>query len=116
MDYTRCICLDHFSEQERRALETELEFTQQVQQALMPQSIPEIPGMSLAVFSRPAQIVSGDYFDFFQFKDGPPKLLATCLILCKMWAGQAGETSAVVQEAVRTEVENILSKVSCTYK
>jgi sigma-B regulation protein RsbU (phosphoserine phosphatase) len=75
MDYTRCICLDHFSEQERRQLEDELEFTQQVQQALLPQSMPEIPDMSLAVFSRPAQIVSGDYFDFFQFEDGAPGLV-----------------------------------------
>lgn len=74
MDYTRCICLDHFSEQERRQLEDELEFTQQVQQALLPQSNPEIPGLSLAAFSRPAQIVSGDYFDFFEFRDGAPGL------------------------------------------
>lgn len=75
MDYTRCICLDHFSEQERRQLEMELEFTQLVQQALLPQSIPQIQDLSLAVFSRPAQIVSGDYFDFFQFGDGAPGLV-----------------------------------------
>ena len=37
--------------------------------------MPEIPDMSLAVFSRPAQIVSGDYFDFFQFEDGAPGLV-----------------------------------------
>lgn len=74
MDYTRCVCLDHLSEQERRQLEAELEFTQQVQQALLPQSIPQVPGLSLAAFSRPAQIVSGDYFDFFQFGDGAPGL------------------------------------------
>jgi sigma-B regulation protein RsbU (phosphoserine phosphatase) len=69
-DYTCCICLDHLPEQERRQLESELEFTQLVQQALLPQSIPQIPGLSLAAFSRPAQIVSGDYFDFIQFVDG----------------------------------------------
>ena len=53
-----------------RRLESELELAQKVQQALMPQQVPEIPGVELAAFSRPAQIVSGDYFDFVRFKDG----------------------------------------------
>jgi len=69
MDYTCCICLDHLSEPERRQLENELEFSQHVQRALLPQHIPDIAGLKLAVFSRPAQILSGDYFDFFQFSD-----------------------------------------------
>ena len=69
MDYTCCICLDHLSEPERRELENELEFSQQVQRALLPQRIPEIAGLKLAAFSRPAQMLSGDYFDFFQFSD-----------------------------------------------
>ena len=70
MDYTSCVCLDHMSEQERRQLESELEFIQVVQRALLPQQIPAVQGLDMAVFSRPARIVSGDYFDFFQFKDG----------------------------------------------
>ncbi|MEW5939700.1 MAG: SpoIIE family protein phosphatase [Chloroflexota bacterium] len=70
MDYTSCICLDHYSPQERRELETELELSQEVQRALLPQRVPSIRGVEVAAFSRPAQIVSGDYFDFLQFKDG----------------------------------------------
>jgi sigma-B regulation protein RsbU (phosphoserine phosphatase) len=70
MDYTACICLDHYSAQERRDLENELELSQIVQRALLPQQIPSIEGMDIAAFSRPAQIVSGDYFDFLQFNDG----------------------------------------------
>ncbi len=70
MDYTASVCLDHLSEPERRQLEAELEFLQIVQRALLPQEVPSVPGMDLAVFSRPAQIVSGDYFDFFRFSDG----------------------------------------------
>ncbi len=72
MDYTSCICLDHFSDEERQKLELELEFVQVIQKALLPQQIPTIPGLDLAIFSRPAQIVSGDYFDFFSFQDGAP--------------------------------------------
>lgn len=70
MDYTACICLDHFSDEERRHLEDDLELSQKIQRALLPQSTPNIPGLELAVFSRPAQIVGGDYFDFFHFADG----------------------------------------------
>lgn len=70
MDYTACICLDHFSEQEKRELESELELSQTVQRALLPQEIPNIPGVQLAAFSRPAQILGGDYFDFVRFRDG----------------------------------------------
>lgn len=70
MDYTACVCLDHLSPQQTRDLEAELELAAVVQRALLPQSVPEIPGMQLAAFSRPAQIVGGDYFDFFRFRDG----------------------------------------------
>jgi len=69
MDYTRSVCLDHLSAEERTRLEFELQLSTKVQQALLPQQLPEIPGLELAAFSRPADIVSGDYFDFFRFSD-----------------------------------------------
>ncbi len=70
MDYTATVCLGHYSEEELRQLESELEMSQVVQRALLPQQAPNIPGINVAAFSRPAQIVSGDYFDFVPFKDG----------------------------------------------
>lgn len=75
MDYTCCVCLDHLSAEERNQLEFELELSAKVQQALLPQRVPDIPGLELAAFSRPAQIVGGDYFDFFHFNDGTPGLV-----------------------------------------
>lgn len=68
MDYTCCVCLDHLSADEKNRLE--LELATKVQQALLPQQAPEVPGLELAAFSRPADIVGGDYFDFFRFRDG----------------------------------------------
>ena len=70
MDYTSTVCLGHFTEAELRQLESELELSQVVQRGLLPQAAPDIPGLSIAAFSRPAQIVSGDYFDFVRFRDG----------------------------------------------
>lgn len=70
MDYTCCVCLGHYSETELRALERELELSQVIQRALLPQRPPDIDGIDTAGFSRPASIVSGDYFDFVKFKNG----------------------------------------------
>jgi sigma-B regulation protein RsbU (phosphoserine phosphatase) len=72
MDYTACVCLDHLSDRERRDLENELELAQSVQRTLLPQEAPAIPGLEIAAFSRPAQYVGGDYFDFFEFEGGNP--------------------------------------------
>jgi sigma-B regulation protein RsbU (phosphoserine phosphatase) len=70
MDYTASVCLEDLSAEERRQLELELELAQTVQQSLLPQQVPDTPVLEIAAFSRPAQIVGGDYFDFFHFQDG----------------------------------------------
>ena len=70
MDYTASVCLDHYSDQERRQLEDELELSQVIQRALLPQQVPEMTGFDIAGYSRPAQIIGGDYFDFLRFNDG----------------------------------------------
>jgi len=70
LDYTATVCLGCLSDEERDQLETELELSQVMQRALMPQRAPEIPGLDVAAFSRPAQIVGGDYFDFIPCEDG----------------------------------------------
>jgi sigma-B regulation protein RsbU (phosphoserine phosphatase) len=75
MDYTSTICLGHYTEEELRQLESELELSQVVQRGLLPQQAPSIPGLAVAAFSRPAQIVGGDYFDFFNFRDGASGLV-----------------------------------------
>ena len=69
MDYTAAVCLEDLSVEEKRGLERELELAQTVQRSLLPQELPEIPTLEIAAFSRPAQMVGGDYFDFFQFRD-----------------------------------------------
>lgn len=70
VDYTASVCIDHLSEQERRHLEGELELAQNVQKMLLPQEAPTITGLEIAAFSRPAQILGGDYFDFIDFRNG----------------------------------------------
>jgi sigma-B regulation protein RsbU (phosphoserine phosphatase) len=70
VDYTASVCIEHLSEEERRHLESELELAQRVQKMLLPPEAPHIPGLEVAAFSRPAQFVGGDYFDFIDFNNG----------------------------------------------
>ncbi|KAI0394889.1 hypothetical protein F5Y17DRAFT_425919 [Xylariaceae sp. FL0594] len=56
---------------------------------------------------------------FLQFCDdlkggvvGTPKLLARCITLCKLWVGQAEGSGQIVGDAVRAEVDCILSRYS----
>jgi sigma-B regulation protein RsbU (phosphoserine phosphatase) len=70
MDFTARVCIDHYSAEQRRRLEAELELSRKLQKALLPQQLPEISNLEVAAFSQPAEIVGGDYFDFFRFHDG----------------------------------------------
>jgi sigma-B regulation protein RsbU (phosphoserine phosphatase) len=75
MDYTSAVCLGHFTDDELRQLENELELSQVIQRGLLPQQVPVIDGLNIAAFSRPAQILGGDYFDFIDFKDSTHGLI-----------------------------------------
>jgi sigma-B regulation protein RsbU (phosphoserine phosphatase) len=70
MDYTAEVCLGDLSEEQVRGLELELQLAQTVQKSLLPQQAPETPHLEVAAFSRPAQMIGGDYFDFFEFGNG----------------------------------------------
>lgn len=99
MDYTAAVCLDHYSDEERRRLESELELSQVVQRALLPQTIPAIRGVELAAFSRPSEIIGGDYFDFFQFRDGTQGLVIADV---SGHGVSAGMLMSSLQTAIRT--------------
>ncbi len=61
------ICLDCMTEAEKRRLEQELNLAKQVQLSLLPQRAPTVPGSDIVFFSRPASLVTGDYYDFLQW-------------------------------------------------
>lgn len=54
---------------ERERLSRELAIAREVQQRLLPQTTPEILGLSLAASSVPAQEVGGDYYDFVRLSE-----------------------------------------------
>jgi sigma-B regulation protein RsbU (phosphoserine phosphatase) len=70
LDFTTCVCLDHYSEEQIRGLERDLELAAKVQRQLLPYQVPVLPGVQIAAHTEPAQVVGGDYFDFFSYPDG----------------------------------------------
>lgn len=54
---------------EKERFTRELEIAQGIQQSFLPDTIPEIPGIELAVFSSPALEVGGDFYDFIPVGD-----------------------------------------------
>lgn len=75
LDYTTKVCLAHYSEDQIRSLERELEMAAKVQRQMAPCNVPDLPGLEIHVYSQPAHIVSGDYYDFFKFQDGSPGIV-----------------------------------------
>lgn len=65
-------------EEEKNLLQMkeELRLASQIQCSLLPKSTPAIPGYDIAGYSKPAQVVGGDYFDFIQVDD---RRLAVCV-------------------------------------
>jgi sigma-B regulation protein RsbU (phosphoserine phosphatase) len=51
------------------ALNTELQQAAQIQQSLLPKGVPQVKGWEIAGCSRPAELVGGDFYDFFQFDE-----------------------------------------------
>jgi serine phosphatase RsbU (regulator of sigma subunit) len=56
------------AENQRRA--QELEEARQLQLSMLPQHIPQLPDLELAVYMKPATEVGGDYYDFHVGEDG----------------------------------------------
>lgn len=59
---------DELKDQER--MKRELEIARDIQQKLLPKSMPQIAGYAIEGFCSPTYEVGGDYFDFFELNDG----------------------------------------------
>ena len=69
LDFTASVCLDCYSEQQKRELEHDLELAAKVHQHLFPRHIPAMDGIQISVSAEPARIVGGDYFDFYRYRE-----------------------------------------------
>jgi steroid delta-isomerase-like uncharacterized protein len=56
--------------QERERIEQELQVARQIQQELLPESIPKLDSWRIAAYYEPAREVGGDFYDFLELADG----------------------------------------------
>lgn len=68
--------IDAETRTESDKLHQELEESQEIQAALMPNALPDIEGFDIAVAWKPARAVGGDYFDILKFS---PRHTALCV-------------------------------------
>jgi serine phosphatase RsbU (regulator of sigma subunit) len=54
----------------RQSLEQELRVARQIQQALLPKDLPQLPAYELSAYYQPAREVGGDFYDFLDLEDG----------------------------------------------
>ena len=69
-----CLCLDHLTPQQQRALENDLELAAQVQRTLLPPNDFRAAGWQIHYHWQPFGVVSGDYCDLIASKDGGEKI------------------------------------------
>jgi serine phosphatase RsbU (regulator of sigma subunit) len=54
----------------RQSIEQELRMAREIQQALLPKILPELPDYDVAAYYQPAREVGGDFYDFLDLEDG----------------------------------------------
>jgi phosphoserine phosphatase RsbU/P len=69
-----CLCLDHLTPQQQRALESDLELAAQVQRTLLPPNDIRAAGWHFHYRWQPFRLVSGDYCDLIYSKDGAEEI------------------------------------------
>jgi sigma-B regulation protein RsbU (phosphoserine phosphatase) len=57
-------------EQQEQLTQLEMGQASEIQQNLLPEKSPDVPGYDIAGFNLPCRTVGGDYFDFLQYSDG----------------------------------------------
>src|ERR687894_450978 len=55
---------------ERERVDQELRVARRIQQASLPNEVPELEGWQISPYFRPAREVGGDFYEFFELRDG----------------------------------------------
>ena len=90
---------------QRERISRELEIAREVQEHLFPQTRPQVPGVDIAGFCRPAQVVGGDYYDFFLLPSTSPTEAPLALALGDI-SGK-GISASLVMASLRASLRSI---------
>lgn len=70
LEQMRLVKESSFAQKQVAAFRHELGLAHSIQQSMLPQEFPNVPGLELYARMLPARNVGGDFFDFFFLKDG----------------------------------------------
>jgi len=124
-------CLDHLTEQQRRALEQDLELASQIQRGLLPPPHLVFAGWEVCYHYRPLGLVSGDYCDvvthqnesddvYFALGDVSGKGVAACMLMSQLHAifrtlvASGLSLRALVERASRVFCQSTISSLFAT--
>ena len=124
-------CVDHLTEQQRRALEQDLELASQIQRGLLPPQHLVFAEWEVCYHYRPLGLVSGDYCDvvthqnesddiYFALGDVSGKGVAACMLMSQLHAifrtlVASGLTlQALVERASRVFCQSTISSLFAT--
>jgi serine phosphatase RsbU (regulator of sigma subunit) len=118
-DLAQVVRLRSLEQAQSRRLHGELELARKVQQAMLPDQLPELVGVDLAVFSEAAFEASGDFYDVFTLPGDTPTLgVVVCDVAGKGVASalvMSATRAAMRAEAERTDsLASVLAKVNDT--
>jgi serine phosphatase RsbU (regulator of sigma subunit) len=87
---------------ERERHEQELRIARDIQQALLPRGVPELPGWSIRAHYQPARVVGGDLYDLLALPEGKLALVVGDV------AGE-GVPAALLMATTRTVLHSIVA-------
>jgi serine phosphatase RsbU (regulator of sigma subunit) len=90
----------------KEKLEVELNMARQIQESMLPNELPHLPGWSLAVHWQPARAVSGDFYDFFSLPDGR-------LVLIVGDVTDKGVPAALIMTVTRSMLRTATMQAGC---
>ncbi len=90
----------------RRRLERELDLGRTIQERLLPDADPEVPGYEITGMNLPTQTISGDFFDYLEL---PDRHLGVAVADVSGKGVPAALLAASLQGTLRSHVENIYS-------
>jgi sigma-B regulation protein RsbU (phosphoserine phosphatase) len=92
---------------QRERISREIEIAREVQERLFPQTYPDVRGVDLAGYCRPAQVVGGDYYDFFTLSSSSGSEDRLALALGDI-SGK-GISAALLMASLRASLRSIAS-------
>lgn len=107
---------------QRERLERDLQMAHQIQQRLLPDEMPRVPGYEIAAFNRPADQTGGDYYDWQSLADnrlmfsvadvtghgiGPALITAACQAYVRVMAMESASVERVLERVNELLVKDL---------